>query len=118
MQQWNTYRGRAIAVWLQNNGIEIIPNIRFNDERTFEFCFEGIEKNKTVAVGTHGCIQNRIDREYFKNGLDELVKRLSPQNIIVYGFAPDDIFAKHKNCGINIIQFDCEHIEARKQVTA
>jgi len=118
MQQWNTYRGRAIAVWLQNNGIEIIPNIRFNDERTFEFCFDGIEKNKTVAVGTHGCIRNRIDREYFKNGLDELVRRLSPQNIVVYGFAPDDIFAKHKNSGITILQFDCEHIEARKQVTA
>lgn len=46
MQMWNTYRGRAIAVWLQNNGVEIIPNVRFNDERTYEFCFDGIEKFK------------------------------------------------------------------------
>ncbi len=73
MQMWNTYRGRAIAVWLQNNGVEIIPNVRFNDERTYEFCFDGIEKFKTVAVGTHGCIKNRIDKDYFKDGLAEPV---------------------------------------------
>ena len=29
MQMWNTYRNRALSVWLQNNGIEIIPNVRF-----------------------------------------------------------------------------------------
>ena len=51
MQMWNTYRGRALAVWLQNNGVKIIPNVRFNDERTYEFCFDGIERFKTVAVG-------------------------------------------------------------------
>ena len=57
MQMWNTNRSRAIAVWLQNNGVEVIPNVRFGDERTFSFCFDGIEENKTVAVGTHGCIK-------------------------------------------------------------
>ena len=50
MQMWNTYRGRAVACWLQNNGVEIIPNLRFGDERTFSFCFDGIEENKTVSV--------------------------------------------------------------------
>ncbi len=79
MQIWNTYRSRALAVWLQNNGVEIIPNVRFNDERTYEFCFDGIEKNKTVAIGTHGCIKRRNDKEYFKAGLSELVKRLAPK---------------------------------------
>ncbi len=66
MQEWNTYRGRALAFWLQKNGIEIIPNVRWNDERTYNFCFNGIEKNSTVAVGTHGCIKRKDDREYFK----------------------------------------------------
>ena len=117
MQIWNTYRGRSLAVWLQDNGIEIIPNVRFNDERTYEFCFDGIEKFKTVAVGTHGCIKNRIDKEYFKKGLAELVKRLSPKAIIVYGATPDDIFKVYKYSGINIIPFESEFSKARKQVT-
>lgn len=118
IQMWNTYRGRALAHWLQKNGIEVIPNVRFNDERTYAFCFDGIEKNKTVAVGTHGCIKRRIDKDYFKDGLAELVKRLSPKTIIVYGAAPDDIFKKYKDMGINIMPFESEFSKSRKQVTA
>lgn len=118
MQMWNTYRGRALAVWLQNNGAEIIPNVRFNDERTYEFCFDGVEKFKTVAVDTHGCIKGKTDKEYFKLGLTELIKRLSPKTIIVYGAAPDDIFKKYKDIGINIIPFESEFSKSRKQVTA
>ena len=113
MQMWNTYRGRAIAVWLQNNGVEIIPNVRFNDERTYEFCFDGIEKFKTVAVGTHGCIKNRIDKDYFKDGLAEMVRRLSPRTIIVYGAAPDDIFKKYRDASINIMPFESEFSKSR-----
>ena len=68
----------------------------------------------SVLLGYNG---STIDREYFKKGLAELVKRLSPKNIVVYGFAPKDIFAECQNSGINIIAFDCEHLQARKQVT-
>lgn len=118
MQQWNTYRSRALAVWLQKNDVELIPNVRFNDERTYNFCFDGVEKFKTVAVGTHGCIKNKIDKDYFKKGLAELVKRLSPKTIIVYGATPDDIFKTYKDAGIEIISFESEFSKSRKQVVA
>ena len=118
MQMWNTYRGRAIANWMQTNGIEVIPNVRWNDERTYEFCFDGIESNGTIAVDTHGYIRHAADKEYFKKGRAELVKRLSPKDIIVYGSAPDDIFKSYKDLGINIIQFDSEFAKSRKRVTA
>ena len=118
MQMWNTYRGRAIAVWLQNNGIDIIPNVRFGDERTFSFCFDGIEENKTVAVGTHGCIKRKEDKIFFKIGLARMVQRLSPKTIIVYGSVPDSIFKPYKDMGINIIAFESEFSKSRKQVTA
>ncbi len=118
MQMWNTYRGRALAVWLQNNDVEIIPNVRFGDERTFSFCFDGIEENKTVAVGTHGCIKRKEDKIFFKVGLARLVQRLSPKTIIVYGSAPDSIFKPYKDMGINIIAFESEFSKSRKQVTA
>ena len=118
MQQWNTYRSRALAVWLQKNDVELIPNVRYNDERTYNFCFDGVEKFKTVAVGTHGCIKNKIDKDYFKKGLAELVKRLSPKTIIVYGATPDDIFKTYKDAGIEIISFESEFSKSRKQVVA
>ena len=118
MQMWNTYRGRALAVWLQNNDVEIIPNVRFGDERTFSFCFDGIEENKTVAVGTHGCIKRKEDKIFFKVGLALMVQRLSPKAIIVYGSAPDNIFKPYKDMGIKIIAFESEFSKSRKQVTA
>jgi len=118
MQMWNTYRGRALALWLQNNGVEVIPNVRFGDERTFSFCFDGIEENKTVAVGTHGCIKRKEDKIFFKAGLAQMVQRLSPKTIIVYGAAPDSIFKPYKEKGINIIAFESEFSKSRRQVNA
>ena len=118
MQMWNTYRGRAIAVWLQNNGVEIIPNVIFGDERTFSFCFDAVEEYKTVAVGTHGCIRRKEDKIFFKIGLARMVQKLSPKTIIVYGSAPDSIFKPYMDMGIDIIAFESEFSKARKQVTA
>ncbi len=118
MQVWNTYRGRALAFWFQKNGIEVIPNVRFGDERTFSFCFDGVEENKTVAIGTHGCIKRKEDKTFFKIGLARMVQRLSPKTIIVYGRAPDSIFKPYKDKGINIIAFESEFSKSRKQVTA
>lgn len=118
MQEWNTYRGRALAFWFQKNGIEIIPNVRWNDERTYNFCFNGIEKNSTVAVGTHGCIKRKDDREYFKRGLKELINRIQPRNIIVYRAMPENIFGEYENYDINFINFESEFSKSRKQVTA
>ena len=118
MQMWNTYRSRAIAVWLQNNGVEVIPNVRFGDERTFSFCFDGLEENKTVAIGTHGCIKQKEDKIFFRIGLARMAQRLSPKTIIVYGSAPDSIFKPYRDIGINIIAFESEFSKSRKQVTA
>lgn len=106
------------GLWLQQSGIEVIPNVRFNDERTYSFCFDGIERFKTISVGTHGCIKGRVDKDYFKKGLAELVKRLSPKTFIVYGAAPDDIFKVYKDAGIEIISFESEFSKSRKQVVA
>ena len=118
MQMWNTYRSRALAAWFNKNAIDVIPNVRFNDERTYSFCFDGIEKEKTVAVGTYGCIKRREDREYFKSGLAEMVKRLKPGTIVVYGATPDVIFKPYKDLGIKIISFVEPYFNSEKRGAA
>lgn len=107
MQKWSTYKGRALANYWITNGIEVIPNVRFSDERSYSFCFNGIEKNSIIAIGTHGCIKKKDDKEYFKKGLSELVKELQPKTIIVYGKSPNDIFEEYKN-NIQIINFESD----------
>ena len=117
MQQWNTYRGRAIGHWLQENGVPVIPNIRFGDERTFEFCCAGVEKGSTIAIGSHSCMKLLKEREYFKQGLDFVMDRLKPGTVIIYGSAPDEIFSPYKQQGIEILQFDSETALAHKAVS-
>lgn len=78
MQQWNTYRNRAIGCRLQDNGIPTIANVRWGDKRTFPFCCAGTPKNSIIAIGSHGCIKLLQKRPYFINGLDYSVKTLQP----------------------------------------
>lgn len=107
-QNWNIYRSRAIGAWLESQGLEIIPNIRWADNRTYETCCLGIKENGTIAIGTHGLIKKIEERNQFINGLDYVVGRLNPKNIIIYGTASQNIFGKYRYLGINICKFDSE----------
>lgn len=119
MQQWNVYRSHAIGHWFQENGIPVIANVRWSDERTYNLCCAGVPKYATIAVGSHGCIKLLQERKYFRQGLSHVVERLSPKTIIVYGAAPDAIFSKYKDSGITVLQFDSDYMVAhRKAVSA
>lgn len=116
MQIYNTYRGKAIGTWLQSSGIHVIPNVRFSDERSFEFCCGGISLRSTIAIGSHGCIKAVREREFFKSGLSFVVNTLMPKTIIVYGSAPDSVFGKYEEMGIKITQFSSSFSTAHKEV--
>lgn len=116
MQYWNIYRSRAIGNWLQNNGLDVIVNIRFGDRRTYKCSCMGARKGGTISIGTHGCVKIKEDREYLKEGIEYIVNYLQPKVIVVYGTAPDDIFEKYKNHGIEIHQFDSDYAISRKEV--
>lgn len=117
MQQWNTYRGKAIGSWLQNNGVSVIPNVRFSDERSLEFCCLGVATQSIIAIGSHGCVKSIREREMFNNGLQFVVAAIKPHTIVVYGKSPDYIFEKFKKEGIEIIQFDSSFANAHKGVS-
>ena len=116
MQLWNIYRSRAIGFWLQINGIKVIVNIRYADRRTYRCCCDGISKHCVIAIGTHGTIKNKEDRQYFCEGLAAVVKRLEPTVIIVYGSAPESIFGTYRDKGIKIIRFPSDCSSFHKEV--
>lgn len=115
MQLWNIYRSRAIGHWLQENGITVIPNIRYGDKRTYKCCCDGIATHCVIAVGSHGTLKNKVDRHFFVNGLDSVVERLHPTVIVVYGSATDSIFDKYRAQGIRIVSFDSEFSKAMRR---
>lgn len=118
MQQWNVYRSRAIGFWLQENGVSVIPNIRFGDNRTFELSCAGIKKHGVIAVGSHGCIRHLSERKYFITGLKFVIDTLEPTTLVVYGAAPKEIFAPYKEKGVEILQFDSDFMQSRKVVSS
>ena len=116
MQIWNIYRSRALGNWFQINGIRVIPNIRFGDRRTFDICCEGISEQTVIAIGSHGNIKNKIDREIFIEGFDYVVRLLKPIAVIVYGSAPEKYFKKYYDSNVKIIRFDSDYFTSHKVV--
>ena len=108
MQLWNVYRSRAVGCWLQRNGIKVIVNVRWGDRRTHRVCCDGVSRGCTIAVGTVGALRGAEDRAYLIEGLAYVVRRLAPRVIVVYGPAPDDVFGKYRDAGIEIVHFASE----------
>ena len=93
LQQTNVYFNRAVGFYLQKQGIPVIPNIRWSDEKSFEYCFLGVPKNTIVSISTHGCIRSKEQRRIFKLGVERTIKELQPSAIIVHGYMPEEVFS-------------------------
>ena len=118
LQIWNTYRNRAFGYWLKKNGVPIIPNFSWGDERTYEFCFDGIEKHSIVAVGTHGTAKRKLDRYYLEQAVDKLLERIEPRHIVIYGAVYDKLADMISGAKVSYSQFGCNTFAYKKKVTA
>ena len=90
-QLYHTFWNRALTFWLQNCGLSVIPNVRYADEGSYSYCFEGIPKNSVISIGTHGCIKKTEDILMHKKGIPETIKQLKPEAILFYGTINDDM---------------------------
>lgn len=115
----STYMNRAVAYYLQKQGIPVIPNVRWGDESTYPFAFLGIPKHSIVAISSHGCIKRDSEnsnylRRCFKNGLAKMLEQLEPEIVIVHGFMPDDIFKEFEG-KTKFVRYPSEFEETRKK---
>lgn len=107
LKLWNVYRMRAFGYWFGTLcGHAVINNVRWGTSETFWYCFDGIPENSVVAIGTVGGSPRKLDdRERFEEGLKELVRRLHPHTIIVYGSANYKCFKELEEQGITILAY-------------
>lgn len=84
-QLWNVYRSRLIGQIMQDNGVIVIPTIQWASERTFDFCFDGIEKGSICAISTIGVKRDAEATEIWRKGTAEMIKRIDPSAIWCYG---------------------------------
>ncbi len=104
LQMTNTYLNRQIGHYLLTQGVYVIPNVRWGDERTYAriiptekpFAFLGLEKHSIYCIGSYGCIKSKKDSFHFREGLRAMINELEPEIIIVYGSMHDRIFGEFK----------------------
>ena len=98
------YLNRAVGYYLQQQGLYVVPNIRWGDERTYttemfrdKVAFLGVDKHSIVSVGTYGQIKTAESKQYFREGLIAMLDELEPEVVLVYGPMNKKIFAGLEN---------------------
>lgn len=84
-QIWNVYRSRWCGAYWQSHGVEVIPTACWSTPDTFDFCFDGIPTEATVAVSSMGIRASETDRQLFRAGIRELISRTQPKLLLAYG---------------------------------
>lgn len=108
MQIWNVYRSRAVGFYLTKLGYNVIPNIRWTDEESYDFAFAGLYQGQIVAVGTLGCSKNNADKVLLINGFIEMIKQINPKMVIIYGPICKELKLVIERYNVNVIQFESD----------
>ena len=108
MQIWNVYRSRAVGYYLTTLGYNVIPNVRWTDEESYDFAFDGLFEGQVVAVGTLGCSKTKVDKVLLVNGFVEMIKRIKPKKVLIYGPICDELKYILEKYDISVLQFDSE----------
>ncbi len=113
VKRYNTYRMRAIGCWMNNLNIPVINNVRWGTYETWEYCFSGIPKGSTIAIGTVASgIRQLNNRPIFTEGFPVMLSRIQPKRIISYGSVNYPFIQELPLKGIEIISFPSKTSQA------
>lgn len=108
---YNIYRSRLLGQFYQDCGIKVIPTISWCGKETYDFCFLGIPKGSVVSISTIGVKNSDEAYHIWKDGVDEMIKRIEPSAILIYGGKLDYDFKD-----IKVVYYDNEVTERMKGV--
>ena len=103
------YRMRAFGYWIGAMGVNVINNVRWGTRETWDYCFAGIKAGTVVAIGPVASgLREKRNRPVFEEGILEMVAKLKPTAILVYGSSKYNVFDNLRRMGIKIYQFKSE----------
>lgn len=85
LQIWNHYRKHWLGAFWQSRGMVVIPTISWSTPESWEWCFDGEPHGGAVAISTVGCERRKEDFDRFVSGYYEMLTRLQPSEVLVYG---------------------------------
>ncbi len=81
LQIYSVFKNRWCGAYWQSLGLKVIPTISWGDEKSFDFCFEGVEKGSVVAVCTY--YRENCERD-FMLGYNKMLEIIQPSLVICY----------------------------------
>ena len=91
LQQYNNYRRQWLGAYWQKNGIRVIPTVRWADEQSYAWCFDGLPRHSMVCISTVGGLKEKKVAELWKNGYMKALDVLEPSYILFFGKVPPEI---------------------------
>lgn len=86
MNYWRQLESIAHSRWVgaywQRQGLLVIPTISWSNARSYDFCFDSIEKGSVVAIGMIGCKHEKLG---FLRGYNAMLKKIEPSAVICFG---------------------------------
>ncbi len=84
----NTRNNRIAAAKWEDRGLEVIPNVRWNDEEDYRFCFDGLPRKSLLAISSVTMMRASADVRNLVHGFQEMLERLEPVQVIWHGRIP------------------------------
>ena len=86
MQPWRQIesvgRNRWVGAYWQSKGLNVVVTLSWSTVNSFEYSFDGVEKNAIVAISTVGCRKSKFN---FLRGYDAMLERVEPEAILCLG---------------------------------
>lgn len=89
IQIYNHYRKHWLGAYWQAYGIPVLPTISWSDHESYTWCFDGEPSGGIVVVSSVGTQINREAGQLFIDGYREMLDRLQPTQIVMYGNVPN-----------------------------
>ena len=109
---YNIYRSRWITRFYQEQGINVLVDVRWAGADTYDICFSGIAKHSSVIINTVGT-RLLSNREMFREGFTEMLNRIEPSKLFIYG---EYLPLKFEDYFENVTYFDSFWKERREQI--
>lgn len=81
----------------------VIPTAGFAREETWDWCFDGLPHNSTVAITTNGVLSDPEAMRVFTGGFNAMIKTINPYRVVICGNYPSWIQEKYPDLKITQI---------------
>ena len=66
-------------------GVDVIPTISWSTEESFEWCFDGLPQQSSIAISSVGCARDDLSKRCFSTGYSELIERVNGARVVLFG---------------------------------